>query len=380
MRIALDPWVLAKRFRHQGTSVYARHVFREFGRTAQNDADTSFCLFSSANGGIATSEFEELPGLEVQKAHLLRHDRLWKLGGASLAARKAGADVLFAPAPALLPVGRVPLVCTIHDTTPVVAPSHSAMVLWQQRYFLRAAVKASRRIITVSECSKADIVRVFGLKEDKIAVVYNGVDRTVFNEQPADAAVQRRVLEKIGVCRPYIFHHGTIQPRKNLARLIEAYRRLVAGNRNLEFDLVLAGGLGWEYEEIVRTAGSGEYGRVVLAGALEDAELAALLKGASLVVIPSLYEGFCLPMVEAMACGAPVIAANASCLPEISGGVLRYFDPLSLEDMGACMEQALEDSEMRNGLIGRGKEQAAKFDWSRCARETLVILRESSHP
>lgn len=372
--------MLAKRFRHQGTSVYARHVFREFGRTALNDPLVRFCLFRSGNNGSAEGEFEELPGLEVQTAHMLRRDRLWRLGGASLAARKAGADVLFAPAPALLPLGRVPLVCTIHDATPLVAPSHSAMVVWQQRYFLRAAAIGSRRIITVSECSKADLIGVFGLKEEKIAVVYNGVDRTLFNDQPADAEVQRRVLERIGVSRPYIFHHGTIQPRKNLGRLIEAYRRLVAGNRNLEFDLVLAGALGWECKAIVKEARSGVPGRMFLAGEVEDGELAALLKGASLVVIPSLYEGFCLPMAEAMACGAPVVAANASCLPEISGGVLRYFDPLSVEDMAECMEHALEDSELRNGLIGRGKQQAAKFDWCRCARETLAILEENAHP
>jgi glycosyltransferase involved in cell wall biosynthesis len=380
LRVALDSWVLAKRFRHQGTSVYARQVFREFGRTAQHDPQVTFCLFRSANGGSATGEFEELPGLEVRAAHMLRRDRLWRLGGASLAAQKAGADVLFAPAPALLPVGRVPLVCTIHDVTPVVAPSHSAMVVWQQRYFLRAAARGSRRIITVSECSKADLIGAFGLEEEKIAVVYNGVDRSVFSDQPADAEAQRRVLERIGVSRPYIFHHGTIQPRKNLARLIEAYRRLVAGNRNLELDLVLAGALGWEYEEIVKAARSSARGRVVLAGEVEDTDLAVLLKGASLVAIPSLYEGFCLPMVEAMACGAPVVAANASCLPEISGGALRYFNPLSVDDMAACMEQALEDSEIRKDLISRGKQQAAKFDWSRCARETLAILRENAHP
>lgn len=309
----------------------------------------------------------------------MQRDRLWRLGGASIAAARADADLLFAPVPALLPLGRVPVVCTIHDVTPVMAPSHSRAVVWQQRCFLGAAARRSRRIIAVSESSKADLANVFGLPEEKIEVVYNGVDKTVFNGQPADLNEQRRVLSKIGVKKPYIFHHGAIQPRKNLARLIQAYRLLLARNRNLDFDLVLAGALGWRYEETVKEAHRDGCGRVVLAGALEDHELALLLKAASLVVIPSVYEGFCLPMVEAMACGAPVIAAKTSCLPEISGGALRYFDPLSVEDVAAYMELVLEDSGIRNSLIERGRQQAAKFDWGRCAQETLAVLRRTAH-
>jgi glycosyltransferase involved in cell wall biosynthesis len=141
---------------------------------------------------------------------------------------------------------------------------------------------------------------------------------------------------------------------------------------------VLAGVLGWGHEEVVREAQERGAGRVMLAGELEDRELALLLKGASLVVIPSLYEGFCLPMVEAMASGVPVIAARTSCLPEISGGALRYFDPLSVEEMAGCMEQVLESSELQSTLIKQGKEQAAMFDWGRCARETLSILRKNA--
>ena len=296
-----------------------------------------------------------------------------------MAAARADAGLLFAPVPALLPVGRVPVVCTIHDATPLTAPSHSRPVVWQQQYFLRAAARRSKRIITVSECSKADLVNVLGLPEERIQVVYNGVDKTVFHEQPASEEEQRQLLNKIGVKRRYIFHHGTIQPRKNLVRLIQAYRLLRAKNPNLDLDLVLVGALGWQYEETVRIAKRDGRGRVILAGTLEDQEIALLLKGASLVVVPSLYEGFCLPMVEAMACGAPVIAAKTSCLPEISGGVLRYFDPLAIEDMAACMEQVLEDSSVRNSLIERGRQQAARFDWRRCAQETLAVLRQTAH-
>lgn len=380
MRIALDSWVLGDRFLHHGSRVYAEHLFREFRCMAERDPDVSFCLFTAPDDGNQAAEAVGAgPGFELRPARMLKRDRLWRLGGASMAAAQADAGLLFAPVPALLPVGRVPVVCTIHDATPLTAPSHSRPVVWQQQYFLRAAARRSKRIITVSECSKADLVNVFGVPEAKIAVVYNGVDKNVFNAQAVDVNEQRRVLSKIGVKRRYIFHHGTLQPRKNLVRLMQAYRQLLAKNPNLDLDLVLVGALGWQYEEIVRIAKRDGSGRVILAGTLEDREIALLLKGASLVVVPSLYEGFCLPMVEAMACGAPVIAAKTSCLPEISGGVLRYFDPLAIEDMAACMEQVLEDSGVRSSLIERGRQQAARFDWRRCAQETLAVLRQTAH-
>ncbi len=114
---------------------------------------------------------------------------------------------------------------------------------------------------------------------------------------------------------------------------------------------------------------------MILTGALANTDLALLLKGAVLAVVPSLYEGFCLPMVEAMACGAPTVAANASCLPEVSGGVLEYFDPLSVEDMSDCMQRVLESEGLRKALSRKGRERARVFDWQRCAQETLDILK-----
>ncbi len=113
-----------------------------------------------------------------------------------------------------------------------------------------------------------------------------------------------------------------------------------------------------------------------MTGALSDGDLSLLVRGASLEVIPSLYEGFCLPMVEAMACGIPTIAANSSCLPEISGGVLRYFDPDSIEDIAACMEAVLLSRDLQAELSARGREHARKFSWDLCAQQTVAILEQ----
>jgi glycosyltransferase involved in cell wall biosynthesis len=115
-------------------------------------------------------------------------------------------------------------------------------------------------------------------------------------------------------------------------------------------------------------------GQVIFTGELGEQQLSTLVKTASLCVIPSLYEGFCLPMVESMACGIPTIAANSSCLPEISGGVLRYFEPLSKEDMAATIERVLGDSSLQRELVASGLKRASQFSWQRCARETISVL------
>jgi glycosyltransferase involved in cell wall biosynthesis len=186
----------------------------------------------------------------------------------------------------------------------------------------------------------------------------------------------QQLLSRLGVSRPYILHHGAIQPRKNLVRLIAAYRQMLAGNPQPDFDLVLAGPLAWQHQETVNAAKSNSTGKgnVVLTGALNDCDLSFLVRGASLEVIPSLYEGFCLPMVEAMACGIPTIAANSSCLPEISGGVLRYFDPYSVPDIAACMEAVLLSGDLQAELAEKGRERAQKFCWDLCAQQTVAIV------
>ncbi len=378
LKIAIDSWVLASRFRYQGTYVYAQCLIAEFKRIVRTRPDVQFCLFTSPRNSNDAGLVEASERFELAQTSLLGHDRLWRLGGASRAAAQAQADLIFAPTLSVLPVGRIPVVCTIHDVTPVVMPSHSRKVTVLQRSLLWFATRMAQTIITDSECSKNDLLKLYGLPESKVKVVYLGYDKGVFNDVAPDPELQKALLANLGVQKPYILHHGTIQPRKNLKRLIQAYRLLLDRNPNLEFDLVLAGALGWEYEEILAAAtnGAGEKGRILLSGTLGAPDLALLIQGASLVVIPSLYEGFCLPMVEAMACGVPVIAANTSCLPEVSGGVLKYFDPSSMEEMTACMEQTLEDEQLRKTLAEEGTKRAAFFDWHRCAEETLAVFRE----
>lgn len=375
MKIAVDSWTLANRFRCQGTYVYTQNLLREFKKLARKEAAIRFSLFASSRNGNDAIHIAPENGFELCSSALLDHDRLWRFGGAGFSASRSHADVMFIPTSATLPVGPVPAVCTIHDVTPITMPSHSAGVGAMQRLLLKGCARFSRLIITSSECSKKDIVTHLGVPEEKVVVIHDGCDQSLFNADPPDIAALTALHARLGIGKPYLLHHGTIQPRKNLKRLIEAFRLMLANNADLDFDLVLVGRRGWASDEIISaTAESNDGGRVILTGILNDADLALAIKGASLAVVPSLYEGFSLPMVEAMACGVPTIASNTSCLPEISGNTLAYFDPLSCEEMAACMQTVLRDSELRLRLSQNGIARSLEFTWDRCARQTLDVL------
>lgn len=369
--------MLSSRLRYQGTYVYAQNLLAEFKKMAEAESDLNFCLFQSQRAANDANAIEPGQNFELATSRWLARDRLWRLGGVGLAASSARADMIFSPTSSILPLGRIPVVCAVHDVTPVVMPSNSRKTTLLQRAMLWSACKYSKAVITVSECSKRDLVRTCRVPESKVFVVHNGYDDTCFNDAAPDRDRQEVLKRKYALTRPYLWHHGVIQPRKNLKRLIDAYRLMLARNLQFDFDLVLAGPLGWKYQEILAAANdsSGHRGRVVLAGALEGADLVCLLKGASLVVVPSLYEGFCLPMVEAMACGVPTVAADASCLPEVSGGALKYFDPRSVDDMASCMASVLDSEAIRTDLARRGAERSQAFSWRRSAEETVRVLR-----
>jgi glycosyltransferase involved in cell wall biosynthesis len=375
VRIAIDSWTLASRFRCQGTYVYAQNLLREFKKMARAGAGLRFALFASGRNGNDAISIAPEARFELCSSRLLDHDRLWRFGGAGLSAARSQADVIFVPTAATLPIGPVPAVCTIHDVTPITMPSHSKKIGTTQRVLMKGCARFSRAIITSSECSKKDIVALLGVPEEKVSVVHDGCDHAVFNAVPAAADAIAGLRLRLGLGKPYVLHHGTVQPRKNLKRLIEAYRLMLARNQSLDIDLVLAGQMGWASDEVFSAAIGGQgRGNVILTGVVSEADLVLLIKGAELAVVPSLYEGFSLPMVESMACGTPTIVSRTSCLPEISGNALEYFDPLSIDDMATCMQSALTDSQMRERLREKGIERASKFSWERCAQETLDAL------
>jgi len=377
IRVAFDSSALKPRYRNHGVQVYARNLLGALRDMVPAYGMEIRPFVSSAKEGNPV--FAKGLNFSPCKTSLLQFDRVWRYGGASAAAFLDGADILLNPNGASLPISTlVPTVTTIHDLTPMVMPYFPWRITALLKFLLARSAKASAAIITVSENSKRDIVRLCRVDESKVYVVYEGFNRAQFNDVKPDPTELQTLLVQMGIQRPYILHHGAIQPRKNLVRLIAAYRRMLERYDALDFDLVLAGPQAWQFEETVTAAqdNAGSRGSVVLAGALSDQDMSLLLRGAALAVVPSLYEGFCLPMVEAMACGIPTLAANSSCLPEVSGGVLRYFDPYSVGDMAACMQEVLLSHDLQSELSARGKAHVQKFSWELCAEETLAVVEK----
>jgi len=239
--------------------------------------------------------------------------------------------------------------------------------------------KLASKIITISSWSKKDLVEIYGLDPEKVEVTYLGYDKRLYNVIPPDPQASAALLGRFGIRRPFALHHGMVQLRKNVHRLIQAWDRLMERNKSLDAQLVLAGPMGFGHEQILKVRDASAYrDQIILTGDLPDAELSTLVKNASLCVIPSLYEGFCLPMVEAMACGVPTVASNSSCIPEVSGGILEYFDPHSIEEMAETVRRVLESSGVRDRLRHAGLARAAEFSWERSAQETMRIFAETS--
>jgi len=375
--IAFDSWTLNKRFCNQGTFVYSKQILGHWRHLAAQSA-VEIRPFVSAAADNDANRFPAAPGFRPQETALLRFERVWRWGGGWLATRLRNPDVVFRPSFDTLQFASPAVkVVTVQDVTPVVMPGFGPTnIIRKLQFMLRRSVMGSDGIITSSERSKLDLMDIYGLPESKISVVYLGYDQSYFNTIVPPADQLRSLLHRFKITRPFLFHHGLMQPRKNLKRLIQAHRLLLSRDPSLELDLVLAGPLGWKGEELLESAraSAGPRGDVIFTGAQPDADLACMLKGATLAVIPSLYEGFCLPMVEAMACGTPVVVADSSCLPEVSGGVLRYFNAESVDAITDCLEQVLTNRSLLGELAKQGVTRAQRFSWRRCAEDTLDVL------
>jgi glycosyltransferase involved in cell wall biosynthesis len=237
-----------------------------------------------------------------------------------------------------------------------------------RRYLESVVPRSIRRadhILADSESTRRDIIDLYGTAESKITVLYCGVEDRFYPVN--DPPVLARVREKYGIGnRPYILSVGTVQPRKNYARLVEAFNRLNRPN----LLLVIAGGKGWLedplYERIEQLNMSD---RVHFTGFIDDADLPALYSGALLMAYPSLYEGFGLPPLEAMACGTPIVSSNTSSLPEVIGDAGIMVDPLDIAAMTEQIKRVLDNSELRHTLKTRGQLRVQRFNWQTAATQ-----------
>jgi glycosyltransferase involved in cell wall biosynthesis len=378
--VAIDTLFLSQTLRYTGTGTYLRQLLRECLKIAKDELSNFEFHGFRAPHDKWTLNGDTVHALHVHEAKLLQSKRLWLMGGMAFHTAHIGADLVFLPtAQHSLPGPSAPVVTTILDAIPRRVPREMVRSSMRLEAMTWINAKLAARIITISACSKKDLVEICRVDPAKITITYPGYDSNMFNSAAPDAEDSEQLLLRLGIRRPYVLHHGTVQLRKNVQRLVRAWGRVHEGCKSFDAQLVLAGGMGEGWEQILRSRdASAERDQIIVTGPLSDEDMALLVKNASLCVVPSLYEGFCLPMVEAMACGVPTVASNSSCLPEVSGGVLEYFNPNSVEEMAQTIQRALEDSTLRNKLCKRGLARAAEFSWARCARETLRVFAETA--
>jgi glycosyltransferase involved in cell wall biosynthesis len=248
--------------------------------------------------------------------------------------------------------------------------------LYLRRYLPRTLRRASR-IVVISETVKRELREAFPIADEKIAVVHPAVDHAVFRPDIAPEA-RAAVRAKYGLPGPYLFSLSTREPRKNFPGLVEAYALLPSEIRE-RFPLVVAGGEGWKNESLFAAIRRlGLENRVRFLGYIPDADRAPLMREADLFALPSLYEGFGMPVLEAMACGTPVVTTGRGALPEVGGDAVVYADPLDPGSIAREMESVLGDPVLRQRLAAAGPARAAGFRWDASARILADVFEHSA--
>ena len=279
----------------------------------------------------------------------------------------------------IMPYRRLPCptVVTMYDIIPLVLPQY-----WPARQRIafalthRLALRAARQVIAISESTRRDLIRRFHVDPRRITVTPLAADER-FRPQPASEV--GRVRQIYNLPARLILYVGINKPPKNLPRLVDAYARVAAESPGLDAGCVIAGAWDDRYPEArERASHLGVSDRVRFLGPIADADLPALYAAADVFVLPSLYEGFGLTILEAMACGAPVACSNTSSLPEVAGDAVLFFDPYDVDQIGAALKRALSDPELRAALRKRGLERARMFSWNRVAQQTIAVYRAAA--
>lgn len=271
-------------------------------------------------------------------------------------------------------LGSTRTLLTVHDLSFVRVPEAASPPL---KAYLDAVVPRSveraDHLLADSAATKEDLIDLYKTPADKITVLYSGVDRRF--RRVSDRGALESTRAKYGLAdRRYVLSVGTVQPRKNYSRVIRALAEARASGLDLRY--AIAGGKGWleaEMQHTIASTGMGDY--VHLLGFVDDEDLPALYSGSRMLLMPSLYEGFGLPILEAMACGVPVIASNISSLPEVAGDAAILVDPNDTAALGDAMLAVETESTLREQLIQKGYRQAEKFSWRRSAAQLLSVYR-----
>ncbi len=369
-RIGLNAHLLnlSGNYRSAGINWYIYHLLQHLPAAADYDY-TVFLSDQDARGHL---------NLPISPSHWPTHQPVVRIAWEQLvqpfALKRERIDLLHAMAFAGPLAISIPWVVTIYDLSFMRYP-HSFNAA--KRIYLTWAVKSSlrraQRVIAISASTRRDLVSMFGVPANQVSVVYCGID-PAFNS-PRDRSEVDAFRAQRGLPEKFILHVGTIEPRKNIARLIRAFARAKCTAR-LPHRLVLIGARGWKYAEVDQVIEQENMkDEVIFTGYVPQDELPLWHRAADLFVYPSLYEGFGLPPLDAMASGTPVVVSNASSLPEVVGDAALLVAPTDENALAEAIVSALTDSARREQMTARGLAQAAKFSWARAARETAEVYR-----
>ena len=364
MRIGIDARLV---FYHQAG--IGQYILRLTQALAQINHDDTFVIFKSRKD---KTPIVAQPNFKRQKMWTPSHHRFERLA-MSLELAPFALDVLHSPD--FIPPAwtRCPSVITMHDLAFMLYPRF--LTRDSARYYGQVDVAAHQadHIIAVSESTKRDTIRLLGVPESKITVIYEAA-HPLF-APIADDGAREFVRAHYNLPSEFILFVGTIEPRKNLPTLLRAFRRLRDDYKS-EAVLAIAGTRGWLVEEVDQVIAELQLGNAVrFLGNVRNEELVYLYNAAKLFVLPSFYEGFGLPPLEAMACGTPVIVSNVSSLPEVVGDAGLLIDPADIEALTVAMWRVLTDDKLRRELCEKGLKRAQTFSWERAARETLAVYR-----
>jgi glycosyltransferase involved in cell wall biosynthesis len=370
-RIAINAQLLhgGQGYRSAGIHTYTEQILRHL---PQADPDLHYTLFTQH------PPHDLDPSIEIKAARWPTERPtmriLWEQIAQPHAVRRAQADVLHATAFVGPIIRSCPTVLTIYDLSFALFPQFFRGL--RQTYLrvgTRYSARHAKRIIAISDNTRRDIARLYGVPLDQIDLAYPGVDQTLGRR--SNAEVERFCREK-SLPAKFLLFLGTLEPRKNLPMLIRAFAQMKQTCPDAR--LVLAGGIGWLADEIfdaVKLAGVED--RVIFAGFVAEAEKPLWYSAATAFVYPSIYEGFGLPPLEAMACGTPVIVSNASSLPEVVGEAGVLIDPNDERSWSAALSRVWNDTAYRAELTDRGVRQAKKFTWIESARSITATYRKA---
>ena len=281
-------------------------------------------------------------------------------------------NLLFMPVHYIPPLSPSKVIFTAYDA---VFDHFGALTRWTHRVLLRLAINRAQHILAISCATQQDLIKHLGTDSHKITVTPLGYDNKVFHE--FYTAIERQdVLAKYGLNGDYILYCGTLQPRKNVSRLIEAYS-LLEKHHEIPQRLVIVGKQGWGFQQVYRRVQElGVIDRVVFTGYVPSRDLAMLMTSASLFAFPSLYEGFGIPLLEAMACGVPVVTSNISSMPEVVGDAAVLVNPYNVQELADGMRQILGNTGLAQSMKEKGMARAKLFSWRKTADLTLQVFEK----